>query len=213
MVLAARYLLCFTFKETYRKRHEMDILQLASSITGSSKVHRRGTLTAVASSSLAVILLLGGCSGTAERPAQDSNTATTEQPAPSESGGVEAAVDAGSATASIDGREFTFMLSNCMMYEGEEVELSGAGGETGADAPSYLDGGLMQMDADVTGEFRISIGTDQPFDSTNEFLALGAPTGEGLTVVKDGDGYLATGNAWNDQGADLGTGTLRFACS
>lgn len=82
------------------------------------------------------------------------------------------------------------------------MELAGIGGERGSLVPSHLDGGLMGMDATVTGEFRIDIGTSDAFTST----------GENLAVSGDGDEFVVTANAWDDQGTDLGTATMRFTC-
>ncbi|MFB8386960.1 hypothetical protein ACFC3F_07455 [Microbacterium sp. NPDC055910] len=173
-------------------------------------------LTALLAGAAASLLMLSGCAGNAEGETESSDAAAAPQsdtaPADQDPGQESESTDAGTATVSMGGREFSFTLTLCGVYQDSEVELAGPGGEAGSDQPSFLDGGLMQMDADVLGEFRIHIGTDRPFDSTDEFVALGASTGDGLTVVREGDGYVATGNSWDDQGTDLGTGTVRFTC-
>jgi hypothetical protein len=155
------------------------------------------------------LLLLTGCATGTET---SSGSPAAEQPQPSGGGDGAAGASAGTATATIGAREFSFELSGCTMYEGREVELSGLGGEVGTDVPSYLDGGAMQMDSTPLGEFRINIGADRPFQSSDDFIAFGAPTGGNFTVVKEGAGYLATGPAWDDNGTSLGTGTLHFTC-
>ncbi|MGB3375313.1 MAG: hypothetical protein WBA87_09255 [Microbacterium sp.] len=178
-----------------------------------TSLHRpRGGLVAVLiGCAAATLLVLSACSSGPE-VSRTPGQASAEQPASPQDDPQDAKTDAGTVTASIDGRQFTFTLTSCIMYQDSEVELSGPGGEAGSEVPSHLDGGLMQMDADVLGEFRISIGTDQAFDSTDEFLAIGAPTGGDLSVVEEGDGHLVTARTWNDQGTDLGTGTLHFTC-
>lgn len=179
---------------------------------GQAERRLQSRFAAVAVGTLAVAVLLSACAG-GQGAVEDTDTAPTEQSAPPVAD--ESAADdayAGTATAVIDGREFTFRLSGCTIYEQSEVELSGPGAEVGSDTPSHLDGGAMQMDSDAIGEFRIDIGSDGPFDSSDEFLSLGAPSGGDFTVVADGDGHLATGNSWDSDGTDLGTGTLRFTC-
>lgn len=174
---------------------------------------RAVSLVAFAGASLVAALLLSGCAGSGQTAQGNDDTAPVEQ---SESSADEQQPDdaaVGTATAIIDGREFSFELTGCTLYQESELEISGPGSELGSDTPSYLDGGAMQLDSDPLGEFRIDIGADGPFQSSDDYLAFGAPTGGGdLTVVADGEGFLATGKSWSSDAADLGTGTLHFTC-
>lgn len=111
---------------------------------------------------------------------------------------------------SLDGREFSFDLQFCSVNEQNETQvmLSGPGAESGSDVPGYLDGEASAP----SGGFRVNIGTDKKFQSTDDFVEIGTDQGGTMSLEQDGEGYLITANAWNDQGEDLGTGTLSFTC-
>lgn len=162
---------------------------------------------------LVTSLLLSGCSAAGEQSSEPLGSTTESQPEP-DSDAAAPDSQSGTATVSIDGRDFTFQLSRCLIYDESEVELAGPGSENGSSLASYFDGGVMQLGTDALGEFRIDIGADGPFQSSDEFLAVGAPTGGGdFSVIKAGNGYLATGKSWDNTGADLGTGTVQFSCA
>src|SRR5699024_7466306 len=113
----------------------------------------------------------------------------------------------------VAGREFTFALDTCVVYDDTELSIAGSGGETGTDIPSYLDGDIMSLGPDALGEMRFDIRAAGPFQTTDTFSAFGAPTGDsGFSVVAEGDGYTATGPAWDENGADLGMATARLIC-
>lgn len=159
------------------------------------------------------IAMLSGCAGgdaTGQKSEASIPSEQTSSPADQQQETDDAATS--TAIAVIDGREFSFELTGCTVYQDSEVEISGPGAEVDSDTSSYLDGGAVQIDTDAIGEFRIDIGATGPFQSSEEFLALGAPTGGDFSVVADGDGYVATGNTWDSNGTDLGTGTLHFTC-
>lgn len=161
---------------------------------------------------LITALLLGGCSAQDQQTSSNPDSMTESQ---SGSGETEASASdspAGSATVSAGGREFSFQLTRCLVYEEREVELAGPGAEVGSSVSSYFDGGLMQMGTDALGELRVDIGADGPFQSSDEFIAIGAPTGGDFSVTKTGHDYLATGKSWDNDGTDLGTGTVQFSC-
>lgn len=159
---------------------------------------------------LATALLLTGCADAVEAP-QNAAPDTAGAPAAGDDE-QQPAADAGSVQVSVDGREFAFTIKSCARYQDSEMEVSGPGGETTSDVPSYFDGGLMEMDSTPSGEFRINIGTDQPFDSTDDFLSIGDSAGGGVSVDRDGDDYVVTAASWDAQGSDLGQGTVRITC-
>lgn len=168
--------------------------------------------SALIGGALAASLLLVGCGGSAPQPpsAPEASAPATATEKPDDASTIENMP--GAAQITVAGRTFSFELSTCVIY-GEEVELGGLGGETGVETPSYLDGGVMSMGQQSLGEFRIDIGADGPFQSSDEFIAFGAPTGDSdFVVVLDGDGYVATGPAWSDQGNDLGLAKMQFSC-
>lgn len=133
-------------------------------------------------------------------------SAEADATSPSSTGGAN-----GSATLSVAGREFSFDLAVCGVHDGEVV-VGGPGTETGAGGPAYLDGDTVMLDGAVYGEFRVEIGTDQPFDSTDDFIALGNSAGGDLSLTDDGADHRAVGSAWAADGGSLGEGTLLFSC-
>lgn len=143
-------------------------------------------------------------------PASTSDSpATTDQ---SEPAGADAS--AGEATFSIGGREFVVELTTCGVYEnGEEVVLGGHAKEVGGAAAGFLDGDLTTLDSQAYGEFRLDIGAGGPFESSDEFLALGDSTGGNLAFSQESDGNVIVANGWNEAGEDLGEGSLAFMCS
>lgn len=68
--------------------------------------------------------------------------------------------------------------------EGGEALVSGLGSEIGSDVSSHLDGDSVNSDK---GEFRIDIGADGPFQSTDDFLMGTAEqhVSRGLREVSD----------------------------
>lgn len=162
-----------------------------------------------------IAALVGGCGG-ADGEAGDQPSSAVEGAAvgsaeadatsPSSTGGAN-----GSATLSVAGREFSFDLAVCGVHDGEVV-VGGPGTETGAGGPAYLDGDTVMLDGAVYGEFRVEIGTDQPFDSTDDFIALGNSAGGDLSLTDDGADHRAVGSAWAADGGSLGEGTLLFSC-
>ena len=166
---------------------------------------------------LSVCTLLSGCgadTATPETRADSSAAPETSSASPDPRSATSDAKPAAAATASatIGGREFTFELDGCLVYDGRETEIDGLGRETGSTTPSYLDGGSTQMGAPALGEFRINIGAQGQFESSDDFVALGAIFDEEFSIVPDGDGYLVSGRAWDSNATDLGPGTLRFTC-
>lgn len=143
----------------------------------------------------------------ADAPAGEENTSegTAEQPSSDAEG---------TATFTVGDRVFAVELARCSVYEGgTEVMLAGPATEVGGDAVGYLDGEHGPFDGGLNGEFRIDIGASRALQSTDEFVALGSPSGTELTIVADGDGYVIQSGAWNENGEMLGDATLSFSCS
>lgn len=199
-----------------RVRNEGAVLRAMRRLTGLRTAVIGGT---------ALVMLLTGCAGAAEAPAPppaepaaqgdadgaanetgDSANGASDDAAPDDAAGAAAS----SATVTIDGREFTFELQTCSVYDSGEALLSGLGGETGAGVPSYLDGDSTSFS---DGEFRIDIGADGPFQSSDDFLSIGSSLGGAFALEETGDGYVVTGHAWGGDELDLGTGTIHFTCS
>lgn len=157
---------------------------------------------AIAGLVLLAATALTGCGGETNSSTGDNDGSTS----PGDSTGN----SQGSATMSLDDREFSFDLQFCSVVEQDDIEimLHGPGTEADSDIPGYLDGASESLD----GSFRVDIGTDKKFQSMDDFIELGTVQGGPMSIESVGKGYLITANAWNDQGDDLGTGTLRFSC-
>lgn len=163
--------------------------------------------------SVAIASLLGGCASGSPSPPSETNGTSSENLG--EQAGSQSAPDAatgasGVATVSVDGRMFEFELSMCSVYEGGEALISGLGSEVGSEVPSYLDGDSVSFEH---GEFRVDIGADGPFQSSDDFLAIGSSLGGNFSVAEDGRGYIVTGQAWSGSNIDLGIGTVQFSCN
>lgn len=187
----------------------------------------RGTVPAGAL--LASVLVLGACSGPgtgspttppATEAGSTSASSAAEVPStspagPSASPGdrTEPAPGSGAvAELRVDGRTFTFELTVCAVGPDGETVVGGPGAEAGTGVASYLDGDAVPLDGDLYGEFRVDVGAEGPFSSTDDVVALGSPLGGSISLDDDGDGHLVTASAWDADGADLGEGTLRFTC-
>lgn len=160
-------------------------------------------------------LLLGGCasesSGASSATVTDSTSSESTDAQVHGPRSSDAITDSrGIATVSIDGRTFEFDLRMCSVYDGGEALVSGPGSEVGSDVASHLDGDSVTFE---DGEFRIDIGADGPFQSTDEFLSIGSSLGGSFLLADDGSGYVVTGHAWDRSGTDLGVGTMRFNCN
>lgn len=161
------------------------------------------------------MLLLAGCaSGTPAQPGDATpdaaSTDRADEQASTPSNSASTANSRGTATFSVDGRTFDFDLSMCSVYEDGEALISGLGSEVGSDVPSHLDGDSVTF---ADGEFRVDIGADGPFQSSDDFLSIGSSLGGAFSLVEDGNGYLVTGQAWSGANLELGTGTMQFQCN
>lgn len=189
-------------------------------------IARQRTKTCMMVGGIALLaLLLSGCSPTsATGPGEtDAGSAASESGAkpPAQSGNDDAADDdadaggaaAGAATFSVGGREFAVELSTCSVYDdGAEVLLSGRATEVGGDATGFLDGDLTTLDEQAYGEFRIDLGASGPFESMDEFISMGDPTGGDISFEAAGANHVISAKAWNHNGDDLGKASIAFTC-
>ena len=164
---------------------------------------------------VALALMLGGCASEPSAPPPDTASGSSDGGSGGEKAETPTSEGAatnsrGVATVSIDGRSFEFDLRTCSVYDSGEANVSGLGSEVGSDVPSHLDGDSATFE---DGEFRIDIGADGPFQSTDDFLAIGSSLGGEFSLVEDGDGYVITGQPWSGSDTALGTGTMQFSCN
>lgn len=115
----------------------------------------------------------------------------------------------GSATVVVDGRTFEFALSSCTFQAGEDLLFSGPGKEQGGSEPSFLDADLTMYEGKFTGGVRIDLGVDEPFKSSDSFIA----TSDSDPVVKtSAEGVVITAPAYEDTGKQLGEAEVRTDC-
>ena len=146
----------------------------------------------------------------------DKDTQMSEPPANDETQAPPVGWAAGAATFTVGDRVFTVELTLCGMYgdgDDAEVVLAGPASENGGDATGFLEGDLLPAGSELNAEFRIDIGADGPRQSTDEFLALGLASGSPVTFSEEGGGYVVRSGAWNENGEDLGEGSLAFSCA
>lgn len=140
--------------------------------------------------------LLSGCGGDEEKA-----------PAPATSAGGGAAAGGAEGTVEIGERVLTFTTDVCMA-DGEGALVSGPGQDAGG-TPVYVD---LDSTASDSGEIRIDLGTDQKFSSSDEALRGGDMTGD-FALEMDGDDIRVTAGFIEEDGSDLGPGTLAVTCA
>ena len=165
--------------------------------------------------SIVLVLMVVGCAaqpGAQPPPSQPSSA--PEGGAVDDASAAPADGSAGTATFTVDGRAFTVDLTLCGVYgDGPEIALAGAASEDGGDALGHFEGDLVPFGSELNGEFRIDISPDGQARSSDEFLALGYASGVPVTLSEEDDGYVIRSGAWNENGEDLGEGSVQFACS
>lgn len=115
----------------------------------------------------------------------------------------------GSATVVVDGRTFEFTLRSCVSQADEDLLFSGPGKEEGGSEPSYLDADLTMHEDKFYGGIRIDFGVDQPFKSSDTFIA----TSDSDPVVKTSpDGITITAPAYDNTSKQLGEAQVRTDC-
>lgn len=177
----------------------------------------RRLLLALVGALATTALLLTGCAATSSPGKGSSTSQGTPSAAPNghDEAPAEAATgSAGTATFTVGDRVFTVELTLCGIYaDATEIVLAGHATESSGGPSGFLEGDLLPFGDEINGEFRIDIGADGPTQSADEFLALGYASGTPVTLEQDGSGYIIRSGAWNENGEDLGAGTLAFACS
>lgn len=180
-----------------------------------------------------VAALLGGCSDTSAADESESQTTEVDEvdspevDSPEEDAaeegdaseddaaeeGADAAEQDGGATAEqgeavmrVDSREFAFTLTLCTVG-GEDILIEGAGQDEEG-TPGWLSGDLV---GDY-GEFRIDVGTDQPFDSMDEIYVIGSALGDGLVHTETDGTHTIAGQGWGGSGLDVGPAEVVFTC-
>ncbi len=186
--------------------------------TSSERSSRPFVFSALFGGACALALALAGCSAGAGPAGSEQGTENSiadvpdKQEVPVSDGGSATHGAAGAATVSVSGRNFDFELSLCTVYDSGDVLLGGLGGELGSNVSSYLDGDATPYGNDVSAEFRLDIGADGPFQSTDTFIALGNSIGGTYALSGSNGDYVITADAWDQSGANLGSGTITFTC-
>lgn len=177
-------------------------------------------LTASALAMTAVFALAGCAAGNAEPQPEPQNAGSNEQAPPqastdSQTGENDHRGDAaaeGSATITLAGQSFTFTPSTCIIDAADAV-VSGPGADDDSGDPARLDIDVYGLDSEAGGEVRITLGTDQPFVTTDDFLVafVGDPHDY---VIGAGSGWLQIDGTFRANGeTPLGPGTVVVDCN
>lgn len=197
----------------------------------------RSTLIARIGAALVVSgLLLSGCAAATTDSAEtglpdptatqdESPTASVEAPTPEEPAAEESAADEAddqetedanegpapaTATATLEGESFTFSPSTCMITQEDIlVEAGGKNEETGDPAFLSID---MNLGDQTTGEIRIELGTDNPFESTDDFYTAFFGDGYEGTIDAKFPQASFTGIFHVSGGDVLSTGDVEVTC-
>lgn len=118
----------------------------------------------------------------------------------------------GTATLSMAGESFSFTPTMCAISDADVlVDAPGQSNEEGILA--FLSVDVTEHDGGPYGGVRVERGTDQPFDSTDDFYAadIGADhPGSMLTV--QGNAFVFEGEFHTGAGVPVGPGTLTVDC-
>lgn len=164
--------------------------------------------SALAVLTLAAALGLAGCTPSQPSPPPASNAA---DPAPEESAAEDQpAGDADRATAVIAGQNYAFELTVCLVEP--DAVLASGGGQDSSGGPVYLDLDLVIDGDSEFGGARIELGTDQPFDSREKFLAASVGSGDAHTLRVDGPRFSLEGTFRDASGDVVGGGTITADC-
>lgn len=190
----------------------MRIHRSASSRSENRTAMRPAGYALAAVAVLCSVALSGCASDTGIEPSGDSSQPQAEQatdPAPiaNEDG------SQGEATLVVGGREFNIDLTLCSVYADGDILLSGPAQEVGGATTGYFDGDVTSLDSLVHGEFRVDLGADGKFQSTDDFLAIGDTIGGQLSMSEAAGTHTITAQTWNAQGDELGEGSLVFRCA
>lgn len=162
---------------------------------------------AAVSIALSAVLVFAACAPAAPpapEPHSSADQPTSEAPAD------ESARPAARATAVIAGEHYAFELAVCMIQP--DAVLASGGGADGSGGPVFLDVDLMLEGGTEYGEARIELGTDQQFDSRDDFLSTSVGSGDPHTLTIDGSRFTLEGEFRHSGEAPLGVGTVTADC-
>ncbi|WP_168625640.1 hypothetical protein [Cryobacterium sp. BB307] len=135
-----------------RRHHLTSFLAVALTLTGS--------------------LILSGCASDAATPptGQDSTgDAAASEAETNASGSGSTNAGGATATAAVDAKTFTFAPTLCAI-DADDVLVRGPGKDDSTGEPVFLDIDLTNLSDAAFGGVRIELGTDQPFDTSDEFF-------------------------------------------
>lgn len=109
------------------------------------------------------------------------------------------------------GQSFTFSPTMCVLDD-EEVMVYGPGADDDSSDPAFLDIGLYSEGDFTHGEVRIELGTDQQFDSREEFFVAFAGGLDDFELTYDDDSLVFDGEFRFAGDGQLGPGTVQVNC-
>ncbi len=187
---------------------------------------RSMVITRIGAALLVGGLLLSGCAATTSDTAETGPppATPTEGPSPAEAPVTQDpeveeteteetnAQNNGPATATVtlEGESFTFSPSTCLITEDDIlVEAGGKNDATGDPAFLSID---FNLSPQLNGEVKVSLGTDNPFESTDDYYK--AFFGEGDQEKIDAAFPQATlaGTFLEPSGEEMGEGTVNVLC-
>ncbi|MHA3684757.1 hypothetical protein ACXR2W_10955 [Leucobacter sp. HY1908] len=159
----------------------------------------------------ACALLALGLSGCA--PESVTDAAPGDHPETSDGANTPATYEIGTATFAVGDVTFTADLELCSLYDGNDALFGGPVHDDGGEVIGYLDGDFTNSSGELNGEARIDLGATRKLQSTDMFVAMGAPMGPIDVTEFTSDNLALTATAWDDEGADRGTATLSVRCA
>lgn len=177
----------------------------------------RPALLGAGAVAVATALLLTGCAPAAQSndaavsdrsPASDASASTSAEEKESEVG------DPAQHTATLvmAGQSFTFSPTVCML-EDDAVLVYGPGIDDDSQDPAFLDIDLTSEGSFTHGEVRIELGTNQQFDSRDEFFVAFAGGVDDFELTYDDASLTFTGEFRFAGDGQLGPGTIQVGCN
>lgn len=123
-------------------------------------------------------------------------------------------VSGGTATATIDGVDFTFDLAFCAI--GDEDTLAHGPGASNEGEDAYLDIDFQSLDDTWHGEVRIDLGISEQFDSSDNFYVFTTYRDDGDKLISNIAAtatFSATGTYWTNGEQPGVDGSIEIDCS
>lgn len=118
----------------------------------------------------------------------------------------------GEAEISYGDTTYSAKLQFCSFSGGEDALFHGVAHDDSGEEVGYLDGDFGGLNDAPYGEVRINFGASAQFQSADDFIAMGDAASHIVVTDFSDTGLIIMGGAWDQDGAQLPTATLKVTC-